>query len=65
MLRLARERKRKGITQRQASERVKCAYWTCVKVEEGVTAVSADSPLAKKLSRFFGYSIKTLLSEAP
>jgi len=48
MLRLARERKRKGLTQATASLRVGCAYWTYVKVEEGVTAISADSPLAKK-----------------
>jgi DNA-binding XRE family transcriptional regulator len=63
MLRLARERKRKGLTQATASLRVGCAYWTYVKVEEGVTAISADSPLAKKISRFFGYSIKTLLAD--
>jgi transcriptional regulator with XRE-family HTH domain len=61
MLRLTRERLRRGLTQKQASARTKIGYSSYYKIEQGVHVPSKTSPTARKLERFFGYKLSTLL----
>ena len=63
MKRIVQLRRRRGLTQAQAAERVGVVYWTYVKTEEGVYVPRKGSPFAKKLVEFYNYGLGTLLKD--
>jgi transcriptional regulator with XRE-family HTH domain len=63
MLRLTRERLRRGLSQRQIAERLKIGFWSYAKTETGAYVPGKDSPLARKLEKLYFYKLRTLLKE--
>lgn len=63
MKRLARERKRKGLTQATVALRVGIGASSYFKIEQGVLVPGKDSGTARKLERYFGYRLRTLLAD--
>ncbi len=63
MLRLTRERLRRGLSQRQVAERLNVGFWSYAKTETGAYIPGNDAPLARKLEKFYFYKLRTLLKE--
>lgn len=64
MKRITRERLRLSLTQSQVAERTGVGYSTYFQTEQGRNVPGKSSPTARKLERFFGYRLKTLLADA-
>ena len=61
--RIAQERLRRGLTQRTVSECIDLGVSSYFKIEQGVLIPGKSSGTARKLERFFGRRLKTLLSD--
>jgi transcriptional regulator with XRE-family HTH domain len=61
--RIVKERMRRGLTQRQVSERLDLGLSSYFKIEQGVLLPSKTSGTAHKLERFFCRRLRTLLSD--
>lgn len=64
MKRIARERLKRSLTQSQVAQATGVSYSTYFQTEQGRNVPGKSSPTARKLERFFGYRLKTLLAEA-
>lgn len=63
MKRIAQERQRRGLTQRQISDRLDLSVVSYYKIEQGRLVPSKSSGTANKLETFFGRRLRTLLSD--
>jgi transcriptional regulator with XRE-family HTH domain len=64
MKRIAIERERLGLTQRQVSDKVGIGYSSIFKIEQGVLVPGKWSNTALLLERFYGRKLRTLLKDA-